>query len=133
MNKVSLERVKSNMKLLEENNIKFIWKNKDNGHIEIQDNGATIHCWLTSGSFRNINTGKSGKGILNLIQYITWIRDNKGKTTQKSSESTVDNDFNIDLGDRVTLLEQRLESCLERISELEKLVFKHESQTKHNQ
>lgn len=124
MNTNSTNKVSQNIQILQQYNIPFIWKNQSNGHIEIQYEGAIVHCWLSTASFRNVNTGKSGKGIYNLISYLDWIKNNKGKSKSEASKTEPDNDFNLALIDRVALLEQRLESYLERIAELENMVFK---------
>ena len=126
MNIKSSIRATQNLDILKQHNIPFIYKNELNGHIEIQCEGSLIHCWLSTGSYRNINTGKSGKGIYNLISYLDWIKNNKGKSASETTQTEPDDDHNLPLIDRVTLLEMSLQSALERISELEKALFKNE-------
>lgn len=120
MRQKTLNKVEANLAILKENNIQFIYRNQKVGYIEIKEKGAVIHCWLSTGTYRNIKTGVAGYDIKGLVQYINWIRSNKGKLT-------TNNDSSHTLDARIALLEQRLESCLERISVLEAKVFKRES------
>lgn len=123
MNTNSTNKVSQNIQILEQHSVLLSGKTN---LMDISKFNMKVHCpLLVIYSFISyVNTGKSGKGIYNLISYLDWIKNNKGKSKSEASKTEPDDDFNLALIDRVALLEQRLESYLERIAELENMVFK---------
>lgn len=118
---------------LDNKGIKYLWKNQKNKHIEIHHCGFLIDFYLGTGTYSNRVTGYKGKGFYNLLSYLEFLKSPKPKQensmsdleyASNSSNSIPEESLEVNPYERIDLLEKRLESVLERISELEKYCFK---------
>lgn len=83
--------------------------------------GSIIDVYHTTGTFRNVNTGKKGQGKDQLINYLIYLLE--VKNTSKNAPKSSDNDDIIEeMSKRIALLENRLETLTERFTLLDDTV-----------
>lgn len=68
------------LNLLISNNIDWIWKNPDLGHVEIQQKGYNISFWLGSGKWIIHQTQENGCGFFELQDF---LKNPKTKTSDE--------------------------------------------------
>lgn len=99
------------------------------GRIEIQQEkttrfsflGSIIDVYHSTGTFKNLNTGKKGQGKEQLINYLNFLLEvkNTPKNAPKSNDSE---DIIEKMTKRIASLENSLETLTERFTLLEETV-----------
>lgn len=106
-----------------------ILNSMNTGKIEVQQEnttrfsflGSIIDVYHTTGTFRNVNTGKKGQGKEQLINYLIYLLEVKN-TPQNAPKSSNDSDIIEEMSNRIASLENRLETLTERFTLLDDTV-----------
>lgn len=99
------------------------------GKIEVQQEnttrfsflGSIIDVYHSTGTFKNVNTGKKGQGKEQLINYLNYLLEVKN-TPQNAPKSNDSEDIIEKLTKRIASLENSLETLTERFTLLEETV-----------
>ena len=99
------------------------------GKIEVQQEnttrfsflGSIIDVYHSTGTFRNVNTGKKGQGKEQLINYLNYLLEVKN-TPQNAPKSNDSEDIIEKMTKRIASLENSLETLTERLTLLEETV-----------
>lgn len=106
-----------------------ILNSMNTGRIEVQQEkttrfsflGSIIDVYHSTGTFKNVNTGKKGQGKEQLINYLNYLLEVK-KTSQNTPESNDNRDIIEKMTKRIASLENSLETLTERFTLLEETV-----------
>lgn len=106
-----------------------ILNSMNTGKIEVQQEnttrfsflGSIIDVYHTTGTFRNVNTGKKGQGKEHLINYLIYLLEVKN-TPQNAPKSNDSEDIIEKMTKRIASLENRLETLTERFTLLDDTV-----------
>ena len=106
-----------------------ILNSMNTGRIEVQQEkttrfsflGSIIDVYHSTGTFKNVNTGKKGQGKEQLINYLNYLLEVK-KTSQNAPESNDSEDIIEKMTKRIASLENSLETLTERFTLLEETV-----------
>jgi hypothetical protein len=99
------------------------------GKIEVQQEnttrfsflGSIIDVYHSTGTFKNVNTGKKGQGKEQLINYLNYLLEVKN-TSQNAPKSNDSGDIIEKMTKRIASLENSLETLTERFTLLEETV-----------
>lgn len=83
--------------------------------------GSVIDVYHSTGTFKNVNTGKKGQGKEQLINYLNYLLEVKN-TPQNAPKSNDSEDIIEKLTKRIASLENSLETLTERFTLLEETV-----------
>lgn len=106
-----------------------ILNSMNTGRIEVQQEkttrfsflGSIIDVYHSTGTFKNVNTGKKGQGKERLINYLNYLLEVKN-TTQNAPKSNDSEDIIEKMTKRIASLENSLETLTERFTLLEETV-----------
>jgi len=106
-----------------------ILNSMNTGRIEVQQEkttrfsflGSIIDVYHSTGTFKNVNTGKKGQGKERLINYLNYLLEVKN-TTQNAPKSNDSEDIIEKMAKRIVSLENSLETLTERFTLLEETV-----------
>lgn len=106
-----------------------ILNSMNTGKIEVQQEnttrfsflGSIIDVYHSTGTFRNVNTGKKGQGKEYLINYLIYLLEVKN-TPQNAPKSNDSEDIIEKMTKRIASLENSLETLTERFTLLEETV-----------
>lgn len=106
-----------------------ILNSMNTGRIEVQQEkttrfsflGSIIDVYHSTGTFKNMNTGKKGQGKERLINYLNYLLEVKN-TTQNAPKSNDSEDIIEKMTKRIASLENSLETLTERFTLLEETV-----------
>ena len=83
--------------------------------------GSIIDVYHSTGTFKNVNTGKKGQGKEQLINYLNYLLE--VKNTHQNAPKSIDSEDIIEkLTKRIASLENSLETLTERLTLLEETV-----------
>lgn len=99
------------------------------GRIEVTQNnttrftflGSIIDLYHSTGTYKNVNTGRKGQGMESLVNYLNYLAEIKN-TKQNSPKSSNNEDIVNEMMNRITLLENRLESLSERLTIMDEVL-----------
>lgn len=99
------------------------------GKIEVQQEnttrfsflGSIIDVYHSTGTFKNVNTGKKGQGKEQLINYLNYLLEVKN-TPQNAPKSNDSEDIIEKMTKRIASLENSLKTLTERLTLLEETV-----------
>lgn len=83
--------------------------------------GSIIDVYHSTGTFKNINTGKKGQGKEQLINYLNFLLEVKN-TQQNTLKSSDSEDIIEKMTKRIASLENSLETLTERFTLLEETI-----------
>lgn len=106
-----------------------ILNSMNTGKIEVQQTkttrfsflGSIIDVYHSTGTFKNVNTGKKGQGKEQLINYLNYLLEVKN-TSQNAPKSNDSEDIIEKMTKRIASLENSLETLTERLTLLEETV-----------
>lgn len=106
-----------------------ILNSMNTGKIEVQQEnttrfsflGSIIDVYHSTGTFKNVNTGKKGQGKEQLINYLNYLLEVKN-TLQNTPESSDNDDIIEKMTKRIASLENSLETLTERFTLLKETV-----------
>lgn len=106
-----------------------ILNSMNTGRIEVQQEkttrfsflGSIIDVYHSTGTFKNVNTGKKGQGKERLINYLNYLLEVKN-TIQNAPKSNDSEDIIEKMTKRIASLENSLETLTERFTLLEETV-----------